>query len=188
MQVPLEITFRHMDPSEAMENRVRESARKLDRFYEHIMSCRVVVEADHRHHHKGNLYHVRVDITVPDGELVASREPHRHHSHEDAYVAIRDAFSAAVRQLEDYSRKRQQHVKRHQVPPHGWVSELHPDGDYGRIATADGRDVYFHRNSVLGEGFDALEVGSEVRADIEEGDEGLQASTVRLIGKHHLAG
>jgi len=188
MQIPLQISYRHMSPSEAMDNNVREHAHKLDRFYDHIMSCRVMVEAATGRHQKGNMYHVRVDVTVPGGELVANREPDPHHSYTDPYVAIRDAFDKMVRQLEDWSAKRQRQTKRHEPPPHGNVSELHPDEDYGRIASADGRSVYFHRNSIVDGEFDDLKVGDEVRFALEMGDEGPQASTVHLVGKHHPVG
>lgn len=116
MQVPLQITFRNMDPSLAVENAVREKVHKLERFYDRIMGCRIVVEAPHRQHHKGNLFHVRVDLTVPDDELVVSREPANQHSHEDVYVALRDAFAALMRQLKEYARRRRGEVKRHEVP------------------------------------------------------------------------
>jgi cold shock CspA family protein len=152
------------------------------------MSCRVVVEAQHQHHHKGNLYHVRVDITVPGHELVVSRDPKDHQAHQDVYVAIRDAFDAARRQLEDYARKLRGDVKEHEVPPHGHISELLPEQDYGRIQTTDGRSIYFHRNSVINADFDSLSTGDPVRFDEEVGDEGPQASTVRVIGKHHIPG
>jgi ribosomal subunit interface protein len=117
MKLPVQITFRDMSPSEALEANVREKAQKLDRFYDRIMGCRVVVEAHHKHHHKGNLYHVRIDLTVPGQELVVSREPVEDHSHEDVYVAVRDAFDAARRQLEDYARRRRHQVKRHEGAP-----------------------------------------------------------------------
>lgn len=188
MKLPLQITFRNMERSDAIEADVRDKAAKLDEFFQHIMSCRVVVEAHHKHHHKGNLYHVRIDITVPGHELVVSREPKDDHAHEDAYVAVRDAFDAAKRQLEDYSRRLRGDVKSHEVSPHGTVSELVPMEDYGRIATPDGRSVYFHRNSVINADFDSLEEGDAVRFDEEPGDAGPQASTVRVIGKHHLLG
>jgi len=186
MKLPLQITFRNMNASEEMEANIHKKAEKLDRFYDQVMSCRVVVEAHHKHHHKGNLYHVRIDLTVPDGELVVSRDPGQHHSHEDVYVAIRDSFDAAFRQLEDYSRRRQQHVKTHQTPLHGRISQLHPEEDYGKIEMPDGREIYFHRNSTLNTGFEKLALGTEVRFDEEEGDRGPQASTVKVIGKHHL--
>lgn len=184
MKLPLQIVFRNMEPSAAIEADVRERVDKLDRFYEHIMSCRVAIELHHRHHHQGNLCHVRVDLKVPDSEIVASREPSEHHAHEDVYVAIRDAFNAVQRRLEDYIRRRRGVVKAHEAPPHGRVVELY--ADYGKIETPDGRMVYFHRNSVVGGDFDHLDVGTEVRFVEETGELGPQASTVHVIGKHHV--
>ncbi|QKT04879.1 HPF/RaiA family ribosome-associated protein [Ectothiorhodospiraceae bacterium 2226] len=188
MQIPLQVTFRNMDTPPALEADVREKAAKLDEFCPDIMSCRVVVEAQHKHHHAGNLYHVRVDLTVPGRELVVSRERDQHHAHEDPYVAVRDAFDAARRQLQDYEHRRQRHVKRHEPPSHGRILEINPAQDFGRIETSDGRDVYFHRNSVLDADFDRLDVGTEVRFDEEMGEQGPQASTVHVIGKHHIPG
>lgn len=188
MQLPLQITFRHMDSSPVVEARIREKAAKLDDLYGQIMSCRVVVEAPHGHHHQGKLYHVRVDLTVPDGELVASRSPQSHHSHEDVYVALRDAFDAAGRQLQDYARQRRRDVKTHETPPHGRIAELVPDQDFGRISTPEGREVYFHRHSVVDADFDKLRVGDEVRFSEELGERGPQATTVHLMGKHHING
>jgi ribosomal subunit interface protein len=186
MQLPLQITFRDMEQSDAIEKAVREKAEKLNQF-EQIMSCRVVVEMINKHH-KGTLYQVSIDLTVPGTEIVVSRDHGVDHSHEDVYVAIRDAFDAARRQLQDYHRVSHQKVKAHDVPPHGRVSELNADEGYGRIETADGRSVYFHRNSVLNEEFSRLDVGTEVRFSEEQGDEGPQASSVQRVGKHHIVG
>jgi len=186
MQIPLQITFRHMESSAAAEDRIRSEAARLDKFYNHIISCRVVVEAPHVHHHKGNLYHIGIDLKVPGKELIAGRGHGRDHAHEDIYVAIRDAFNEMQRQLEDHLRRQHGDVKEHEPPPHGYVSLLVPDEDFGKIKTPDGREIYFHRHSVLGNNFNALKIGSEVRFDEEQGDEGPQASTVKLIGKHHI--
>ena len=188
MQLPLQITFRHMEPSPAVEARIRKESAKLDRFHSNIVSCHVVLEAPHGHHHQGKLYHVRLDLTAPDKEIVVNREQHDNHAHEDAYVAIRDAFAAARRQLEDYTRVRRRQVKNHETPPHGRIAQLFPAMDYGIIETADHREIYFHRNSILGSDFDKLETGYEVRFVETEGDEGPQASTVQTVGKHHVAG
>lgn len=187
MKLTPEITFRGLPHSEALESDIRQKVEKLDRFFEHIMSCRVMMEAGHKHHHKGQIYHVRVALTVPGRELVVSRDPEEHQAHEDPYVALRDAFDATTRQLEDYVRKLRGDVKHHAVPAHGRVVELVPAMDYGRIETPDGRLVYFHRNSVLGGDYDELEEGSEVRFAEEAGEEGPQASTVHIVGKHHIA-
>lgn len=188
MQLPLQITFRHMESSPAVEARVREEAEKLDQFCEHIMSCRVVVESPHEHHHQGRLYHVSIDLKVPNKELVVSHGHKQDHAHEDVYVAVRDAFNEMQRQLQDYVRQQRGKVKEHETPPHGRVALLVPDQDYGRIQTSDGRELYFHRNSVVDGDYDRLELGQEVRFVEEMGEQGPQASTVHLVGKHHPVG
>jgi len=188
MQIPLQVTFRNLDRSPALETNVREHAEKLDKYYDRIMSCRVVIEEQHKHHRRGNHYHVSVDVTVPGDELMASREPDEHHAYTDVYIAIRDAFDTMRRQLEDYARRHDQRLKVHAPPPHGRIVELNPAEDYGRIETLDGRLIYFHRNSVLGADFDGLRIGAEVRFDEEAGERGPQASTVHVIGKHHIVG
>jgi len=186
MESPLQITFRDMDPSAAIEERIREKATKLDTVYDRIMSCRVVIQAPHRHHHKGKLYNVHIDLTVPQGELIVSRDPKDNHAHEDVYVAIRDAFRAAERQLEDYARRQRGLVKTHETPQSlGKVTKLFPEEGYGIITTPDGVDVYFHRHSVVEDAFSKLEVGSEVRFVLSMGEKGPQASTVSIVGKHH---
>jgi len=187
MQLPLQITFRGIPPSAAIESKIRSKSAKLDVLYDRIMGCRVVVEAPHRRHHQGRLYHVRIDLTLPGGELVVNRDPAEHHAYEDAYVAIRDAFDAAARQLEDYARRQRADTKIHEpaAASHGRIAKLFTEEGYGFIATSDGREIYFHRNSVLDDAFSRLAVGGEVRFSEEDGDKGPQASTVRLVGKHH---
>src|SRR5690606_28333544 len=169
MQVPLEITFRDLGRSDAIEAAARERALELERFVPEIISCRVTIEAPHRHQRKGKLYRVLVDVRVPGAEIVAGREPGKDHSHEDVYVAIRDAFDAARRQLEDRIRIVRGKVKAHEGPPHGRIALLDADRDFGRIATPDGRDIYFHRNSVVNANFGDLRIGDEVRFDEEAG-------------------
>ena len=139
MRSPLKITFRDMPPSKAIEDNIREKATKLDSLHDDIMSCRVIVEAPHRHHRKGKAYVVRIDITVPGDELVINREPKhlvaaraahgeelekklaenheptKHAAHEDVYVAIRDAFNAAARKLQDHARRRRGKIKTHET-------------------------------------------------------------------------
>ncbi len=181
MQLSLQVTLRDISPSAAVEDYIRERAAKLDAFYEKIMSCRVVVEAPVRHHRKGGPYKVRIDLTVPGDELVVNRQ-----SDDDLYVAIRDAFDAARRRLEDYARRQRGSVKAHEAPPQARVSKLFPEEGYGFLETPDGSEIYFHRNSVLGEGFERLEIGTEVRFVEEQGEQGPQASTVTIVGKHRV--
>lgn len=188
MQLPLQITFRNFERSNAVENKVKERAEDLDRCYNRITSCRVIIEALHKHHHRGNQFHVRVDLTVPEGELVANREPDAHHAYTDVYVAVRDAFDAAHRQLAEHAWRERGDVKTHAVPPHGRVSGLNQASNYGTIETSDGRQVYFHRNSLVDADFDKLSVGAELRFHETAGDHGPQASTVHIVGKHHVVG
>lgn len=188
MQVPLQITFRRMEPSAAVEADIRDNVDKLELFDPNIISCRVVVEATEQRHHKGNLYRAGIDVRVPGAEIVASRHADEHHAHEDIYVAVRDAFDAARRQLEDHARKHRNKVKHHDVPAHGKIVELVPAEHYGRIETPDGRSIYFNENSLVNVAFSDIQEGSKVRFAEEMGDEGPQASSVVLEGKHHVAG
>jgi ribosomal subunit interface protein len=184
MKLHVEITFRNMNASPALEDNVRDKVQKLEQVCDRMIGCRVVVEAAHRHQHKGHLYHVRIDVSVPGQELVVSRDPSEKQAHADVYVAVRDAFDAARRQLERFQRTnhRAAQVRAHAdtAVPRGRVSELVPMQDFGRILTPDGREIYFHRNSLLNGDFDKLEVGAQVRFAEEMGEQGPQASSVHL--------
>jgi cold shock CspA family protein len=184
MQLPLQITFRGVPPSETLVARIRTKAQELERFYGRLVSCRVIVEALHRRHRKGRLYHVRVDVGVPGGELVVSRDPAMAHEHQDPYVAVRDAFDATARQVEDYVRLRRGHTKRHAELENGRVARLFPRAGYGFLESADGVEVYFHRNAVVGGAFQRLTVGSEVRYRLADGEKGPRAIHVQPLGKH----
>jgi cold shock CspA family protein len=184
MQLPLQITFRHMGRSTTLEGKILDRAAKLDRCAAHITSCRVVVEPAGRHRLHGNQYEVRIDITLPEGEVVATREPSKHKEYKDIEIAIRDAFDSAVRELEDYVRLQRGAVKTHARIPHARVSKLVPDHDYGFLTTSEGREIFFHRNSVLHDAFERLELGTEVAFAEESGDRGPQASTVKFVGRH----
>lgn len=105
MQIPLQITFKNMDSSPALEALIREKAEKLERFSDRITSCRVVVEAPHRHKHKGKLYQVSIEITVPPGGDLVVNRGQNDPEYEDAYLAVRNAFDTAVRRVEEYERK-----------------------------------------------------------------------------------
>ncbi len=188
MQLPPQITFRDFEPSDAVEAKIRTRLARLGRYYERIMGCRVVVEAPHRRHHQGKHYHVRIDLTVPGGELVVNREPPEHDAYEDVYVAIRDAFDAAERRLEDYARRQRGALKTHVAAPAARVARLFPADGYGFLETPDRTEIYFHRNSVLHDAFGQLQVGDEVEFVEELGDKGPQASTVRIAGQRRAPG
>lgn len=112
---PLQITWRDIPQSDAIESNIREKAEKLDSFFDKIMSCKVLIGAVSKRQHHGNLYNIRIEIEVPDHQIVVSRESGEDHAHEDIYVAIRDAFDAARRQLQDYASIRRGQVKQHSI-------------------------------------------------------------------------
>jgi ribosomal subunit interface protein len=187
MEFPLQVTFRDMEPSEAVEARIRERAMRLERFNDDIVSCRVVVETPHRHHHQGRQFHVAIDMTTRGGEIVVNRDHGERQGHEDAYVAIRDAFDALERRLHDRVERRRGRVKTHdEVQIVGKVSSLNAEEGYGFVGTTDGREVYFHENAVKGSGFVTLEVGTPVQFVEEPGADGPQATVVMPLERHSL--
>lgn len=105
MPAGVQISFRGMEPSPSAEAQVQRRAEELMQISTRISSCRVTLELGHRHHHQGNIYQVHVDLGVPGGKIVVNREPGLNHAHEDMHVAIRDAFDAARRRLQDYLRR-----------------------------------------------------------------------------------
>ena len=126
MQMPLQITFRHMPASEALEARIRELATRLERFSAQIVRCHVIVEPVSHHQHQGALHDIHIDITLPDEEIAIRRARPSDHAHEDVYVAVRDAFLAARRKLEDYERRRRPDVQRHSESTRGRIPASPP--------------------------------------------------------------
>lgn len=188
MEKPLEISFRHMESSPAVDARIREKVGELETFFDRIIGCRVVVEQDHRQHRQGNLFRVGLDITLPGKEIAINHKGSKNQAHQDIYVAIRDAFNAARRRIEDHARVRRGKVKVHDVPPHGHVVTINREGGFGFVRLMDGQEIYFHQNSVANGGFEKLDIDAEVRLSIDEkqGVDGPQATSVQPIGKHHL--
>jgi ribosomal subunit interface protein len=170
--------MREMPHSDALETRIREHAAKLEQFHPRIGSCRVAVEQTHRHHRQGREFTVRINLRVPGDEIVVSRN-----HHEDVYVALRDAFDAAKRRLEEVMREQRGDIKGHPVPLHGKVARIVPDEGYGFIETADGRELYFSRDNVVYPSFENLEPGVAVQFVEEPAAEGPQAKRVSA-GRH----
>jgi len=181
VKIPLQISFHHMEPSPALATRIRELALRLEKFSGHIIRCHVIVEPLPHHRHQGGLYRFHIDLTLPDEEIAIRHAHPADHAHEDPYVALRDAFRAARRKLSDYERKRRGDVRSHTAPARGRICELDAERDCGRIETQEGRQIYFHRNSLVGARFKDLTTGTEVRFAEEAGDMGPQASTVHVI-------
>src|SRR3990167_772538 len=110
---PIDIIFRHVDSSESIREDAYQRALKLAHFSDEIMHCQVVIENHHHHQNAGNLYHVRIDLKISGTSLVVNRDPDKHLAHKDVYVAIRDAFEAMTRQLQNHASKKRSHVRHH---------------------------------------------------------------------------
>lgn len=194
MKVPPEITYRDVEKTEALDTLVNEKIAKLEKVCNHISSCHIAIEKIHDRPKTGSPYRVRLDITVPPGhELVAESNPADSVQYVEVDTVIRDAFSQATRQLKKLAAKQRDSDKTsatHLQDTMGLVTKLFPEDGYGFIKTIDdAEDIYFHRNSVLNNDFDRIEVGTGVRFFTEEGEEGLQASTVKIVDKPgHRAG
>lgn len=205
MILPVQITFRNLESSEPLDTLIRGEVAELEKYYDRITSCRVVVEVPERHHRSGSIYHVRIDLGVPGGEVVVKEGPSLHGAaqdteeekaekhlevdvpHKDVRLAVRDAFRKARRRLQDYARRQRGDVKTHAPALDGRVTRLFPDEGYGFLRAPDEREVYFHRNAVLQDAFDHLKVGTEVHFAEEMGEKGPQASSVRIARKHRAA-
>jgi cold shock CspA family protein/ribosome-associated translation inhibitor RaiA len=182
MQVPLQISFRDSQPSDQIRAEIEKEARHLERFYDRITACNVVVTAPNLlHHRQGGLFKIDLRIAMPQHkDIIVNRTHDDVHQHEHISVAIHDAFAAAKRQIEDAVHRMRGEVKQDVTPDRGRVSKLIAGENYGFIETADGREIYFHRNSVLDGAFERLKVGAEIRFVEEAGEKGPQASTVHL--------
>lgn len=184
MQTTPQVSFDDIPIDEAVRDAALEHVAELEHFSDRITGCHVVVAQPHRHHRDGRLYTVRVDLVVPGSEIVVNRDHALDHAHEDVYVALRDAFHAARRRLEDHVRRMRGAEKVHRPRAHGRICRIFPLHGYGFIESPDGREIYFHRNAISDDDFRMAEVGSQVFFSEEEGEKGPQAAAVQLVRPH----
>ncbi len=181
MQLPIEISYRGVAKSDEIETLVRDKASRLDKFCDHIGRCDVIIEQPNHAQHSGSPFRVRIDVTVPPGhELVADEKPTKHDMHEPLSKVINDAFKAMERQLKDLVDRQHQKVKTHDEP-RALVTKIFQADGYGFITDMQGRDVFFHRNSLVNADFAQLKVGAEVRYEEEHGEKGPQATSVHIV-------
>lgn len=185
MKVPLEMTFRGLEETDEIKKLIEKKVSKLEEICDYIIRCRVAVEVPHQHQRSGNPYRVVVEIKVPHRhDIVVRRESGQGDMHEPLPSVLRRAFEAARRELQELVDRQHGLTKtRMEESPPALVSSLFLEDGYGFLETADGREIYFHRNSVLNDDFHKLKVGARVRFVEEVGENGPQASTVQVIKK-----
>jgi len=183
MEIPLEISFREVEKTEELEELIRNSAADLEKVCGKLISCRIAVEKPQKHQSSGNPYRVRIDARVPPGqELVVRKEPADSPMHESLHAVIVDAFETAERRLRKLSEKMSEKPASHPGGENSaFVARINRNEGYGFIRDFEGNEYYFHRNSVLDEGFERLEPGMVVRFSPETGEKGPQASTLEII-------
>lgn len=182
MPMQTEITFDGVDASEALSADITEHAERLDKFAPDLIKCQVVVRPAERRHHQGNRYAVSLRLTLPGGEIDVGRVPTDGHSHEDPFVAVRDAFRSLQRKLQDFRRKQQGKVKHHESTIFGRVRGVDRESGIGVIEASNGREIRFSRDSVVDGGYDEAQAGDEVRFTEVAADDGPWAGTVHLLG------
>ena len=187
MDQPLEIAWQNTEPSDNLEARIRERVDKMHRYFSHITSVHVGVSVPHRSGAgAGRGYRIRIEARVPGTELVVSNSPGDDAAHHDPYIAVRDAFDAMDRQLENFSQKIRGETKTLTGPPQGRV--VRKFAEYGFIETIEGQEVWFNPAALVEGRFEDLEVGASVELTVAEGEGamGPQASMVRPIGPMRL--
>lgn len=180
--LPLQITLRDIADSKALKTRIRDLSDKLTRYYDRINRIQVVVEWADKNKHHGKLYNVRVDLSVPGKALVVT-----HKMHEDPFVAVREAFFALMRRLEEHSRKRHGRIKSHSSIHHGHVSRLVREEGYGFIDGDDGHEYYFSMTNVSYPSFDQIMIGDFVDYTSEMASQGWQAQHITRRRNHVTA-
>ena len=187
METPAQIDIQGMKASARVRRVIADHIAALEERFGRVTACRVRLKAPSGHHQSGGLYEVSIHLALPNGrEVNVGRTPNADERHSDLSFAINDAFHRARRRLQDNVRRMQGQIKAHDVAPLGTVSKLEPIDGFGMLTSSDGREIYFHRNSVLNDAFPKLKIGTRVIYSEEIGDKGPQASTVKLLGKHGM--
>ncbi len=187
MQTAPKIEFQNITPTQALRDAIDKHIAELEQRWDRATSCRVVLKGPGEHHRVGGLYEIHIHLALPEGcDVHVERTVPADERRADLAFALNDAFKRARRQLQDRVRRTRGQVKTHNGPPVGTVARLDPSGEFGFLTTGDGQEIYFHRNSVVADGYPRLHVGSRVTFAEEMGQKGAQASTVTPLGKHAL--
>jgi cold shock CspA family protein/ribosome-associated translation inhibitor RaiA len=182
METPLELECQDTVVTPEHREMISRQVEKLEHRYGRVTACRIVVKGPGARHQTGGLYDINIRLALPEGrEVNVGRTAKADERHSDLAFAINDAFKRARRQLQDHARRLQGEVKLHEGQPVGTIMRLDPAGGFGFLQSNDGREIYFHRNSVLGDKYAELSVGSRIVFVEETGEKGPQASTVKLL-------
>jgi cold shock CspA family protein len=183
METPPKLEIQGFRPSAHVRDLIESDVRKIEKRYGNVTSCRVVIRAPGAHHKMGEPYAVTIYLALPNGREVSVGRTSKGADPRQADInfALHDAFRRVIRQLQDETRLLRGNVKQHGEPPIGKITSIEPANDCGYLEARDGGTIYFHAHSVLGGHFARLAVGDRVSFHEEVGQQGPQASTVRLL-------
>jgi len=182
MQTPLQLEIQGFNPSDHLKQVIQDNIDKLERRFGRMTACRVAIRSPDAHHRAGEPYFVTIRLALPGRRDVMVKPPPRARDRRQAEVnfAVNDAFRRAARQLGDHATKMKSIALPNVSQPQGKVTSIDAGGNFGFLEGDDGREIYFHANSVLGGRFASLKTGDRVSYHEESGEKGPQASTVRL--------
>lgn len=185
MDVPPEIAFRNVEPTEELKQGILDGIDKLEEVYDRLVACRVMVEDTTPARHSGNEYKVRLEMSIPNKTVMVEKDHTESEDHVDVHQMLREAFNVGRKRLKKMKDVRRDHGRNHDLPPHGRIARLLTDETgvrYGFLLDREGTQIYFHENALADDlDYDDLEVGDEVRFAAAAGDEGPQASTVARL-------
>lgn len=189
MQTPVEIDFQGLQANEQLRSCVTRNISTLEQRFGRITACRVVIRGPSDRHRKGGAFDITIRLSLPQGREVdigRSEKAQVDNRMLDPVVAVNDAFKRARRRLQDHARRMQGHVKSHDAAPVATVTHFDDAAGFGFLETQDGREIYFHKNSLIDGASRLVAPGTRVTFFEEMGEKGPQASTVRILGKHSL--
>lgn len=193
MQIPLEIAYHNIEGSAWLDEYIQERAEHLDRVSGGLVSCRVVVERAQHQHHTGNPFRVRVEAKLPPKlDLIGDKEEVVENPQVQLRPIIRHAFDAVEKQVKKQRQMMRGDGKRNATSGHEAVAvvaenkavvvRLFKEEGYGFLQVANDEDeYYFHRNALRQGDFEKVELGAQVKFEASMGEEGPQASSVKLV-------
>lgn len=184
MEVPPEMAFRGIEPTDELKRRILDGISMLEGVYPNLISCRSMVADETPDQTSGKSYRVRLEIGIPSKSVVVDQRHPEPDERPTLDQTINEAFSIARKRLVKAKKLQRGETKIHELPPHGRIVRLLIDDKgvrYGFLENREGRQIYFHEEALVDLEYDDLEVGDEVRYAAAQGDEGLQASTVATL-------
>lgn len=183
MRVPLEVSYHGLSRTPALDELIEDHVTKLEMVCDHLMSCRIGIRQEQKRRNTANPYRIRIEMRVPPNHnIVVNHETGLKEAADDLTTGMKNAFKIAQRRLKNLVEKQLGVTKKHpEQETTALVRKIFREEGYGFLQSIDGDEIYFHRNSVINDDFDQLEVGTGVHYLAELGEDGLQASTVQVI-------